>query len=132
MHRPQGWDRQTGACVETFSRSRVVPATNWGGLVPRSRCLAAFWPLLALNFFMADVQAGIGPFLGVFLQAHGWKAGLIGTVITIGGVAGMLATAPAGAAIDATRHKRSYVIVCGVCTLLASGALLVSRDFWIV
>jgi hypothetical protein len=29
-------------------------------------------PLEALNFFMADVQAGIGPFLGVFLQARGW------------------------------------------------------------
>ena len=25
------------------------------------------WPLEALNFFMADMQAGIGPFLGVFL-----------------------------------------------------------------
>jgi hypothetical protein len=26
----------------------------------------ALRPLLALNFFMADMQAGIGPFLGVF------------------------------------------------------------------
>lgn len=25
------------------------------------------WPLLALNFFMADMQSGIGPFVGVFL-----------------------------------------------------------------
>ena len=46
-------------------------------------------PLEALNFFMADMQAGIGPFLGVFLLAHGWQSGLIGTVMTIGGVAGM-------------------------------------------
>ncbi|MBS0528140.1 MAG: MFS transporter, partial [Proteobacteria bacterium] len=45
-------------------------------------------PLLALNFFMADMQAGIGPFLGVFLLAHGWQSGLIGTVMTVGGVAG--------------------------------------------
>jgi len=29
----------------------------------------AIWPLLSLNFFMADMQAGIGPFLGVFLIA---------------------------------------------------------------
>ena len=36
--------------------------------------------LEGLNFFMADIQAGIGPFLGVFLLAHGWKSGLIGTV----------------------------------------------------
>src|SRR6202012_251871 len=60
------------------------------------------WPLRALNFFMADFQAGIGPFLGVFLQAHGWRDGLIGTVMTAGGVAGMLVIAPAGAMVDAT------------------------------
>jgi hypothetical protein len=34
----------------------------------------ALRPLSALNFFMADMQAGIGPFLGVFLLAHGWRA----------------------------------------------------------
>ena len=33
--------------------------------------------LEALNFFVADVQAGIGPFLGVFLQARGWGTDLI-------------------------------------------------------
>ena len=66
----------------------------------------AIWPLLSLNFFMADMQAGIGPFLGVFLLAHGWKSGLIGTVMTVGGAAGMLMTTPAGALVDSTRHKR--------------------------
>ena len=56
------------------------------------------WPLLSLNFFMADMQAGIGPFLGVFLLAHGWQSGLIGTVMTVGGVAGMLMTDARGRA----------------------------------
>ena len=55
------------------------------------------WPLEALNFFMADMQAGIGPFLGVFLLAHHWESGLIGTVMTLGGGAGMIMAAPAGA-----------------------------------
>ena len=64
-------------------------------------------PLLALNFFMADMQAGIGPFLGVFLLAHGWQSGLIGTVMTVGGVAGMLMTTPAGALVDATTRKQA-------------------------
>ena len=40
--------------------------------------LGGIWPLQALNFFMADMQAGIGPFLGVFLLAHGWQSGSIG------------------------------------------------------
>lgn len=90
------------------------------------------WPLQALNFFMADMQAGIGPFLGVFLLAHGWQSGLIGSVMTIGGVAGMLMTAPAGALIDATNHKRMYVVIAGLFTTLASGIVLLSQNFWLV
>ncbi len=92
----------------------------------------AIWSLQALNFFMADMQAGIGPFLGVFLLAHGWESGLIGSVMTIGGVAGMLMTAPAGALVDATSRKRLYVIVPGICTVLASTLILVSQSFWLV
>ncbi|WP_020603921.1 MFS transporter [Spirosoma spitsbergense] len=90
------------------------------------------WPLQALNFFMADIQAGIGPFLGIFLLAHGWKSGLIGSVMTIGGVAGMLMTAPAGALIDATKRKKTYVIVAALFTTLASGIILLSQNFWLV
>jgi len=90
------------------------------------------WPLLSLNFFMADMQAGIGPFLGVFLLAHGWQSGLIGTVMTTGGVAGMLMTTPAGALVDATKRKRLYVIIPGICTVIASGIILLSQNFWLV
>jgi MFS family permease len=90
------------------------------------------FPLLALNFFMADMQAGIGPFLGVFLLAHGWQSGLIGTVMTVGGVAGMLMTTPAGAMVDATKRKKLYVIIPGICTVIASGIVLLSQEFWLV
>lgn len=89
-------------------------------------------PLQALNFFMADMQAGIGPFLGVFLLARGWQSGLIGTVMSIGGIAGMAVTAPAGALIDASAHKRLFVAVPGVCTVLASAVILLSQGFWLV
>jgi MFS family permease len=89
-------------------------------------------PLLSLNFFMADMQAGIGPFLGVFLLAHGWQSGLIGTVMTVGGVAGMVMTTPAGAMVDATRRKKLYVIIPGICTVIASGLILLSQSFWLV
>lgn len=87
----------------------------------------ALFALCALNFFMADVQAGIGPFLGVFLQRHGWQTGPIGTVMTVGGVAGMLATIPAGALIDHTTKKRLLVIVAALCTISASLLLLSSQ-----
>jgi hypothetical protein len=72
---------------------------------------AARAALQAVNFCMADMQAGIGPFLGVFLLARGWETGAIGVVSTLGGLAGMLAIAPAGALVDATTRKRSVVVV---------------------
>jgi MFS family permease len=89
-------------------------------------------PLEALNFFMADMQSGIGPFLGVFLLAHQWKSGMIGTVMTLGGVAGMLMTVPFGALVDATSRKRAYVAIPGACAVIASLLVLLSQNFWII
>jgi len=97
---------------------------------PRGDLPRSLWALRALNFFMADIQAGIGPFLGVFLLRAGWQAGLIGTVMTVGGIAGLAATVPAGALIDATRHKRAFVIGSAICTLAASAIILLSTGFW--
>jgi MFS family permease len=92
----------------------------------------AIRPLQSLNFFMADMQAGIGPFLGVFLLAHNWDSGLIGTVMTVGGMCGMALTAPAGALVDATRRKRLLIVLTGLSTMLASSLILLSQDFWVV
>lgn len=88
--------------------------------------------LECLNFFMADVQAGIGPFLGVFLQARSWHTGAIGAVMTLGGIVGMLATAPAGALVDATHRKRALVVISSVLTVSASALLLLSPKMWVV
>jgi MFS family permease len=87
--------------------------------------------LLALNFFSAD-QTGIGPFFSVFLQQHGWRSGLIGTVLTLGGVTGLLMAAPAGAVVDGTRRKRTFVILSGVFTIASSLVIWFSQRFWVV
>ena len=55
--------------------------------------------LCAVNFFMADMEAGMGPFLGVLLQSRGWSTGAIGGVITLGAVVGLLTVTPAGALV---------------------------------
>ncbi len=81
---------------------------------------------------MADMQAGIGPFLGVFLQAHGWATGAIGSVMTAGGITGMFMTAPAGAFIDHTKRKRWVVAVTGICTVAASFLILWSQALPVV
>lgn len=81
---------------------------------------------------MADVQAGIGPFLGVFLQTKGWHTGAIGAVMTLGGVVGMAATAPAGALVDSTKRKRALVVASSILTVAASTLLLLSPKIWLV
>ena len=88
--------------------------------------------LQAVNFFMAGMQAGVGPFLGVLLASRGWATCAIGTVTALGAVAGLVAAAPAGALIDATTRKRACVNVAGLSTVGASALILASRHFWVV
>jgi MFS family permease len=90
------------------------------------------WPLLAVNFFMADMQSGIGPFVGVFLAERGWNSGLIGTAMTIGSIAGMLITTPVGGFIDTSQNKRAWVIVPGAAVVAASSIILLWQNFWAV
>jgi MFS family permease len=75
-----------------------------------------------LNFLLADVRGGLGPYVGMFLltQAH-WDQATIGLVLTVSGLIGITLHAPIGALIDATRHKRA-LLVTGVLALSA-GAL---------
>lgn len=88
--------------------------------------------LAAANFFMADVQAGIGPFLGVLLAGRGWATGAIGAVTALGNAVGLASTTPAGALIDATGRKRFWVVLAAIGTVAASTLVLVSERFWVV
>ncbi len=115
--------------IATAARSKGREVPDQGAPDESARARTA---LQALNFFMADMQAGIGPFLGVFLQQRGWTAGPIGTVMTAGGVAGMIMTAPAGAFIDHTEKKRWVVVVTGICTVMASFLILLSQSGLVV
>jgi MFS family permease len=85
--------------------------------------------LNAVNFFMADVQGGLGPFLGIYLQAEHWSPAEIGVVMTIGGLAGMVATAPLGALVDQLKAKRALVIIATAAITLASLAILLLPSF---
>jgi MFS family permease len=69
----------------------------------------------ALNFFLADVRDGLGPYLAIYLIAvrgpdQGWNEATTGLVMTIAGILGLVAQTPAGAFIDATNQKRAVVI----------------------
>lgn len=87
-------------------------------------------PLLAVSFFAADVQAGVGPFLGIYLQSHGWTPDRIGTVLTIGGIVGMLVTTPAGALVDATSHRRAVVAIASALSIVAAIIIWMWQGLW--
>ncbi len=69
----------------------------------------------ALNFFLADVRDGLGPYLSVYLLlTHHWDQASIGFVMGIGGIAAIVAQTPVGAAVDRTSAKRALVVVAAI------------------
>jgi MFS family permease len=82
----------------------------------------------ALNFFLADVRDGLGPYLAIYLIAvrgpdQGWDEATTGMIMTIAGIAGLIAQTPAGALIDRTNHKRA-IVIAGALAVTASCLLL--------
>ncbi|MDH1656052.1 MFS transporter [Pseudomonas mosselii] len=76
-----------------------------------------------LNFFLADVRDGLGPYLAIYLLAvHHWEPGSIGLVMTLASVTALLTQTPAGALIDRTTAKRA---VMAIAALLVTGSCLV-------
>jgi MFS family permease len=84
--------------------------------MPRDGTLPARGPraLDLLNFFVADVQTGFGPFVAVYLTTHKWTQVEIGFALTLGTMVALVSQIPAGALVDAMRNKRAA----------ASGALI--------
>src|ERR1700719_1535795 len=75
-----------------------------------------------LNFFVANVQTGFGPFIAVYLTAEAWTQRDIGQVLSIGTFAAMLSQLPGGALVDALRNKRLAAFAAGLA--IAASALI--------
>lgn len=74
----------------------------------------------ATNFFLADVQGGVGPYLTVYLaSARHWQAGPIGVAMAMTGLATALCQIPAGLMVDSIRYKRALVAISAVITALS-------------
>jgi MFS family permease len=85
----------------------------------------------ALNFFLADVRDGIGPYLAVYLLAvHHWDQASTGLVLSIGGIAGLLAQAPAGALVDSLHAKRALVAVAAATVTAVCLVTPLWPSFW--
>lgn len=75
-----------------------------------------------LNFFVADVQTGIGPFLAAYLASNGWSPERLGMLLTVGGLMPIALQIPAGGLVDEARSKRG--LLAAAVSLIAGGAML--------
>lgn len=101
---------------------------------PSSKALRG---LDALNFFLADVRDGLGPYLAIYLIAvrgpdQGWNEATTGLVMTIAGILGLVAQTPAGAFIDSTNHKRAVVIGGAIAVTASCLVLPFISNFYVV
>ena len=90
-------------------------------------------PLDALNFFLADVRDGLGPYLAIYLLTEQkWDQASIGVVMSIAALAGIVAQTPAGALIDRSTAKRGLMIAAAIVVTLACLTLpFIARFEWV-
>jgi MFS family permease len=72
-------------------------------------------------FFVADVQAGFGPFVAVYLTTQKWTQFDIGLVMTVAGLISLIGQVPGGALVDAARSER---VVAGAAVAAIGAAAL--------
>jgi MFS family permease len=90
-------------------------------------------PLDALNFFLADVRDGLGPYLAIYLLTEQkWDEASIGVVMSVAALAGIVAQTPAGALIDRSTAKRALMVAAAIAVTLACLALPLIHRFELV
>ena len=92
----------------------ITTASEAIDLSPSSTSLSG---LDGINFFLAGMLAGFGPFVAVLLADEKWTEQNIGYVLSVSGIAGLLSQLPGGELLDSSRSKRF---------LLALGAVVVT------
>lgn len=68
-----------------------------------------------INFLMADVRDGVGPYLSIYLSgARDWQAGPIGVAMAMSNIAAAICQVPAGLLVDGSRAKRLLIAVAAL------------------
>ncbi len=82
-----------------------------------------------LNFFLAALLVGFGPFVAVHLAESGWAPASVGGILTIGGLAGLATQVPAGELIDVIGSKRALFGAAAAAAALALMIFGLRSDF---
>ncbi len=85
-----------------------------------------------LNFFIANVQTGFGPFIAVYLAGAGWTEFDIGSILSVAGFVGLLAQLPGGALVDWAQSKRLIATVAVLAIVLSALLLALSPIYPVV
>jgi MFS family permease len=85
-----------------------------------------------LNFCVADVQTGFGPFIAIYLTTQRWTDLAIGSVLSLGTLVAMASQLPAGALVDWMPSKRlAAAMAIGAITASALLFVLMPSHFGI-
>jgi len=82
-----------------------------------------------LNFFLAALLTGFGPFIAVHLAGRGWDPAHIGFVLSVGSFAGLITQIPGGELIDITKARRALVGAGAAAVALALLVIALRPDF---
>ena len=84
-----------------------------------------------LNFFSADVHAGVGAFLAIYLQAtRHWDPGSIGIALSAAGFGAIIAQTPLGWLVDRLHRKRELVVLVAGMIAVGCLAILWLEELW--
>ena len=87
----------------------------------------------ALNFLLADVRDGLGPYLAIYLLTEQkWDEASIGAVMSVAALAGIVAHTPAGALIDRSTAKRALMVTAAILVTLSCALLPLIQRFELV
>lgn len=87
----------------------------------RHSLLALDW----VNFFLADVETGVGPLMATFyVAARHWNPAQVGLILAAQKIASVLAQMPAGWLIDRINIKKSLMAI--VALVIGLGAMLIA------
>jgi MFS family permease len=105
----------------TTSPNGPLPAASAADLAELRR--HSLVGLNGLNFFVADMLAGFGPFVTVYLTANGWLPTEIGLALSVGTIAAVAGQVPAGMLVDAVWQRR-LLTALGIVAVMASALVL--------
>src|SRR6516225_7558129 len=79
-----------------------------------------------VNFFLAGVLAGFGPYVAVYLADQKWTQEKIGFALSASALAGLFSQVPGGELLDTIRSKR-VIVALGVLVVALSAMIIEFR-----